>query len=461
MGKLFSDEIQHLMAEFAETKEALHKAQLELQQKMEELKISNERLENSEHQLQQKVEDLSRNEKAMLNIIDDVRELEKKLKKERDMLKAIVSSMGEGLLVVDRNHRIILMNQMASVLLRITPKETIGEDIGNIFNVFKGKDGTSSAKTCLDCLPVQQVIKEADIINIHLEDDFYCQDKLGKVFPVSMIVASLLDVSALKENITGAVIIFKNVTKEKSLDEAKSGFISIASHQLRTPLTSIRWFSEMLINGDAGDISDEQKHFVERIYEGAERMINLVNLLLQIARVEAGRVRIEPAPMDLKRLTESVVTTLQTQLKEKDEKIEIIALPEKLPEIPMDEDVVWQIIQNLLTNAIRYSQVKGIITIKIVFDEKRKELLYSVQDKGIGIPKAEQGRIFEKFYRADNAVQYVPEGSGLGLNLVKKLVEDWEGRIWFESEESKGTTFFFTVPLEGMKARKGEVKLKV
>jgi len=125
----------------------------------------------------------------------------------------------------------------------------------------------------------------------------------------------------------------------------------------------------------------------------------------------------------------------------------------------MDQDMLWQVVQNLLSNANRYAPSESTIFVEIV--EKGEEIEYAVRDTGIGIPKDQQSRLFEKFFRADNAVSAVPEGSGLGLSLVKILVEGWGGRIWFESEQNKGTTFHFTVPIHGMKAKEGEVKLTV
>lgn len=454
--KFFSDEIQRVMVEFEDTKNALHEARLELRKKVEELEAVNKKREDYQSELRKKIEDLQRNEKAMMNLLEDARDLEKNLKKERDLSRAVISSMGEGLLAVDKEQKVILVNQAASILLRRAPNDMFGKNINEVLKICQGKD--NNAKNC--SLPIEKLLQESNIININLEDDFYCQDRDGNFFPAAIIMASLLK-GALKKTVDGVVIIFRNVFKEKSLDEAKSSFISIASHQLRTPLTSIRWFSEMLLDGDVGNLGEDQKHFVERIYQGADRMINLVNLLLQIARVEAGRVKIEPKPIDFRLVTEGVVMTLQSQLNEKKQKIKIITEPKELPKISMDEEVLWQIVQNLLTNAVRYSHLKSVITIRINVNNEKQELCYAVEDKGIGIPKEEQNRIFEKFFRADNASRYVPEGSGLGLNLVKKLVEDWNGKIWFESEEGKDTTFFFTVPLEGVKTRRGEVKLKV
>ena len=150
---------------------------------------------------------------------------------------------------------------------------------------------------------------------------------------------------------------------------------------------------------------------------------------------------------------------IKIQLKNKSQKVKITAKPAKLPLIPMDKEVIWQVVLNLLTNANRYSGVDSVILVKI--ENKYDHLEFSIVDKVIGIPKSQQDQIFKKFFRADNAFKKVPEGSGLGLSLVKSLVDSWGGKVWFESEEKKGTTFYFTIPKSGMIAKTGEVGLAV
>jgi|GEM_PF-5652436 signal transduction histidine kinase len=287
-----------------------------------------------------------------------------------------------------------------------------------------------------------------------------------RIFFEITTVDAIVDVVVLVVAVFIGFFLIKSVLNEeqqiedlKKLDEAKSSFISIASHQLRTPLTSMKWFSEMLMDGDAGAITEDQKHFVENIYESANRMVELVNLLLQLARVEAGRLKIEPKATDLKELTEAVQATLKTDLDKKSQKFEIRVEPDPLPMIPLDQEIVWQVIQNLSTNAMRYSPAGKTILVNI--SVKGEFVQYSVKDEGIGIPEGERDRIFERFFRADNALKLVPEGSGLGLSLAKSLVEEWGGRTWFETELNKGTTFFFTIPVKGMAAREGEVKISV
>ena len=172
-------------------------------------------------------------------------------------------------------------------------------------------------------------------------------------------------------------------------------------------------------------------------------------------------MRVDPTPTDFYTLTKDVIMSMQAQIKEKDLTVKLSYASNEHPMIPMDRDIVWQVIQNIVSNAVRYSPKKQKIIITIDVDNKKKELVYSVQDFGIGIPKRAQSRIFEKFFRAENAVKSVPEGSGLGMSLVKRIVEDWKGRLWFTSIENKGSTFSFTVPLKGVKSKEGEVRITV
>lgn len=393
--------------------------------------------------------ELGKAESAMVNLIEDARLLEASLKEERDRAKAIITSMGEGLIVVDKENRTLLINPMAEKFLGVSLDKIRNQDIREAVPFYYG-----DLKVDIKDHPITKTIKTGEATIIRLEDNLYFQTAAGRKFAVIMVVAPLLG-----NGVTGAVIMFRDASEEKQLDEAKTGFISVASHQLRTPLTSMRWFSEMLMSGDAGKITDKQKHFVERIYQGIDRMIALINLLLQIARVEAGRLKIKPVPVDLKNITRGVLVTLKTNLDEKSQKVVIKSEPKEFPSILMDQEVVWQVIQNLLSNASRYSPEKSTITVSII--KKNDVAEYSVKDEGIGIPKEYQDRIFEKFFRAENALKMVPTGSGLGLSLVKSLVDGWGGKIWFESKEDKGTTFYFTIPLSGMKPRKGEVGITV
>ena len=420
-----------------------------LRDKFSALELSKKKMDDKVKEVSASNMELEKTKTAMVNLLDDANILENSLRKERDRIKTIISSMGEGLIVVNEKNKIILANPIAEKFLEISVKKLLGQDLNKVVPLYSGEE-----KIDPDKHPIRQALASSQIVVSNLEDNFFLHAASGRKFSTLIVAAPVLG-----EDLSGAVMMFRDASEEKALDEAKIGFISVASHQLRTPLTSMRWFSEMLIDGDAGDINEEQKHFIERIYQGTERMINLVNLLLQIARVEAGRLKIEPTPIDFKNTTQGVIFTLKANLEAKKQKVEVKTDPDPFPTIPMDQEVIWQVIQNLLSNASRYSPEKSTIYVSVV--KKDDFVEYSVKDTGIGIPKDQQAHMFEKFYRAENALKMVPEGSGLGLSLVKMLVERWGGKIWFETKENKGTTFFFTIPFKGMEHKEGEVGLGV
>ncbi len=457
------DEIGELAAVVNQMTENLESTQSSLRDKAAET-------EEKAVALQSQVDETEKTKKAVLNLLEDTRAAEEKeakqaveLKKaiskvkefasvadqERNMYFLLLASIGEGVLVLDNERKVTIVNRVTEKTLGYKAADMVGKNFKELVTF------THANKEPLEETFWDEAFKSK--FSITPSNDLSIIGKTGEIIPIFIIVAPIIDPT--NQESRGVIITFRDVREERALEEARIGFISTASHQLRTPLTSMRWFSEMLLGGDAGAISEDQKHFVERIYQGTDRMIALVNLLLQLARVEAGRVKVDPVPVDLKVTTEGVIMTTKVNFDNKQQKIDIKINPNPLPVIPMDQDMLWQVIQNLLSNANRYAPVGSTIFVEI--NQKDEVIEYSVRDAGIGIPKDQQARLFEKFFRADNAISAVPEGSGLGLSLVKILVEGWGGKIWFESEENKGTTFHFTLPLLGMKPKDGDVKLTV
>ncbi|MEN9558708.1 MAG: hypothetical protein RL141_1077 [Candidatus Parcubacteria bacterium] len=390
--------------------------------------------------------DISSQEFTKLN--ETVEKEKQAAEKKAEEVNAIVTSVGEGLIALDGELKVVLANEPAGKLFGLPLDRIIGQPMQALARMLHGNQEIEP-----DRYPEAIALKTKQTVVLDLTEDRSYHASSGRIFSVAVTATPLV----LGGAVQGVVMVLRDIGELKQLEQARIGFISIASHQLRTPLTSMRWFAEMLIGGDAGVMTPDQKHFVERIYEGTDRMIGLVNLLLQIARVEAGRIKVEPKPIDFKNTIRGLTVALKSFLEAKTQTIDVQTTPDPFPLIPMDQEVIWQVLQNLLSNASRYAPVKSAIEIRIVSKDPVVE--FSIRDHGIGIPKESQGRIFEKFFRADNALKLVPEGSGLGLSLVKSLVEGWGGKIWFESEEGKGTTFYFTIPLKGMEAKEGEVKL--
>ncbi len=241
----------------------------------------------------------------------------------------------------------------------------------------------------------------------------------------------------------------------KREEKIKTEFVSLASHQLRTPLSAIAWYAEELLAGDAGKLTPRQRHYLSDIYESNRRMIALVDALLSTSRLELGTFPIKPGKVCLPEITKKVLVELKSLTRKKNLVFREIGAA-NIPAISADENLIEIILQNLLSNAVKYSQPGGQVEIEYRLVKKgeliggrkivRPSLLVRVRDQGLGIPKTQQHEIFTKLFRADNARELAIEGVGLGLYLAKSIINQSHGQIWFESEVGKGTTFYFTLP---------------
>jgi signal transduction histidine kinase len=201
----------------------------------------------------------------------------------------------------------------------------------------------------------------------------------------------------------------------------------------------------MLLDGDAGELNKEQRDFLEKTYKSNERMISLINDLLNVTRIEEGRYIYQPLFCDFVGIVQAVVDLYQREIEKKNIKFEFKEPEQKLPRILADEEKMKLAVENLLNNAIGYTFPGGSIIISI--DLLENEIEFKIEDTGTGIPKDEQSRVFSKFFRGINAIRMETEGSGLGLFVTKNIIEAHGGRIWFKSEEGRGSTFYFTLPL--------------
>ncbi|MBU1102856.1 HAMP domain-containing histidine kinase [Patescibacteria group bacterium] len=233
-------------------------------------------------------------------------------------------------------------------------------------------------------------------------------------------------------------------------NKMKTEFVSIASHQLRTPLSAMRWTLNLLNEKHQTDTQGQQNqeqtnaNYISLIKESNERMIELVNDLLDVSRIEMGRIILNPQQINLYILIQKIIENFSPLAQASNVEITLEA-PETLPNIYADAEKVSLVIQNLIDNAIKY--IKGRGAVKISAQANGGSVKVSVKDTGVGIPKIQQKHIFQKFFRSDNIMKHQTIGTGLGLFIAKAVIEDSGGKIWFESEENKGTTFYFTLPI--------------
>jgi PAS domain S-box-containing protein len=245
--------------------------------------------------------------------------------------------------------------------------------------------------------------------------------------------------------IVGLTLTLSDVTHERQASQMKTDFVSFVTHQLRTPLSGIRWMLELA--AQAPEMAGEAGSYVEDARAAAERLIALVNDLLDISRLESGKMSVALQPTSLAKLTQSVLDDLAPLIREKDHQLSVTG-GDDTTEVLADPQLLRQVILNLTSNAIKYTPARGVISIALG-TEAGSTARWAVTDRGIGIPEGSRARLFEKFYRADNAHTVETEGTGLGLYLVRLIIERLEGQVWCESEEGRGSTFIFTLPVSG------------
>lgn len=232
--------------------------------------------------------------------------------------------------------------------------------------------------------------------------------------------------------------------KQKVVDAAKSEFVSLASHQLGTPLTTINWQLEPLLDESLGSLTDNQRKALQEVAAASERMGVLVSDLLSVSRLEMGTFTGNPERVSLSSMLEKAIHGQQMDLGKKELQV-TSEIESGLPQIVADAHILQMVFDNLLSNAIKYTPPKGSIAIKLT--RKKEGIEFVIADSGYGIPKSQQHKVFQKLFRAENVKAKEAQGTGLGLYIVKKIVDEMKGKIWFESEENRGTTFHVVFPL--------------
>lgn len=430
-GTEAKDEIGDLSRAFDKMTSTIKRSRTEIDQKVKE--------QTEEIVKKQKL--LSDQQKAVLNVLEDVEEEKNNVAREKDKIDAILHSIGDAVFAINNKLEITMFNEIAENISGYREEEVLGKLYNKILKFVNEKDGKTNDSY------IEKVIKTGE--PQEMPRNINLVKKTGEQVPVADSASPLRDQDG---QVSGAVMVFRDVEKERAIDKAKTEFVSLASHQLRTPLTSINWYAEMVLSGDAGKLTPDQKSYLEEIYKGNQRMVSLVNSLLNVSRLELGTFVVEPKNMDIRKLADQEIKLLLPQTKKKN--ITIAKKYDKnLTSYKADAKLLAMVFQNLLSNSVKYNNEGGEVSLEI--KKKEHDIQIIVKDNGFGIPKKQHKNIFTKLFRADNVRQMDTEGTGLGLYIIKEIVTQAGGSIKFESEEGKGTTFYISLPLEGMKKKAG------
>lgn len=415
-------------------------------------------IQSKDWELGKNLEELNITKRAMLNVLEDFEAEKRKLTTEKAKDEAIITSIGEGLVVTDVERRVTFINRAGELMVGRTLAELRGKVWPEVLPAVT-ENGKPLTKTES---PLYRAIQTVSTVSGGR--GLYYSRPDGTKFPVGQTASSIV----VNKKPIGGIVVFKDITVETEVDRAKTEFVSLASHQLRTPLSTVSWYAEMLLSGDAGKLGRDQRQYVQEVYQANRRMVELVNALLNVSRLELGTFAVEPITLDLVEQVKTVTGELAHQIEGKKQKL-VERYDPDLPKIKADPNLVRIIFQNLVSNAVKYTPDKGTITVAISTAKKghdfggkilaKDSYIIEVKDTGFGIPRKQQHLIFTKLFRADNVKEKDTDGTGLGLYIIKSIVDQVGGTIHFVSRENKGTSFFVSIPLAGMPRRVGTKRL--
>lgn len=394
----------------------IKKAEREVQEKMEELALRTKELEDSR--------------KALLNMLEDIEEARRLALDERDKTVSIIANLVDGLFVFDAEDKVSFVNPEAERMCGVQTSMLMGKSLQDFSSIEKLQplaDGLAYG--------LNEAISRREIF---LED--------GRTAEVSVIPMKT------EQKRIGSIVVLHDVTREREVEKMKTEFVSIAAHQLRTPLSAVKWTLRMLLDGDMGKLEESQEDFLLKTYKSNERMIELVNDLLNVTKIEEGKFLSKPIFLNIAEVIGAAVRSVKEEAVHKHIAMRFSKPKSAVPPITADEEKIRFAVQNLLDNALRYTPKGG--SVSVALKVKGSHIEVSVQDTGIGIPADEQHRLFEKFFRASNAKKIDTEGSGLGLYMVKNIIEAHGGHISFETKEQKGSIFTFVLPVAQYKRGK-------
>lgn len=359
-----------------------------------------------------------------------------KISEDKKETEAVIHSIAEGLVVVDSNGKVIMLNPAAEKMLGVNKKDKLGrplnEDLKDeqLISLARNKGDTQG--------------REIELMSP--------QDETRKVLRASTAV---IENEAGKT--VGMVSVLSDITKQKELDQMKSGFVANVSHELRTPLVAMEKSISLILGKDAGPLTETQEQFLSIAERNLKRLSSLINDLLNLSKLEAGKMEIKRRSFSLQAVVKESVDSLNTWARARS--VEILnKIPPGLPEADIDPDRIIQVLNNLIGNGVKFTPENGAITIEALLQDNGKWLEVAVQDTGIGIAGENLPKVFSKFYQVGERVATDISGTGIGLSISKEIVELHGGKIRVESEKGQGARFIFTLPVSLVSALKASAR---
>lgn len=347
--------------------------------------------------------------------------------KEKTKLEVLMSGIGDGMFAVDREQAITHFNRVAEELSGYTAPEALGKPYYEILKFIKEKDGSENTEFIRLAMRGEKADMDAETVLIK---------KDGSKLPVADSAAPVKDKDG---NIHGVIVVFRDETQEREIRRMQEEIISLTSHQLKTPLSIIKGSAELL---QGREVDNEVKKLVDVMGKTSRSMIALVENLLSVSKIEQGKIDFKAEPFQIEILIDGLVQDLAPIAQARNVNVDVIKPSQPLHEIRADQKYLKEALKNIISNAIDYTKDKVTVELK----DQDNALLFTCADNGIGIPRDEQSKVFEKFYRSSNAIKVNASGTGLGMSISKAVIEKLGGRIWFESEENQGTTFYVSLP---------------
>ena len=346
-------------------------------------------------------------------------------------IRAITDGVNEALVLFGPDQRVLDTNRRFAELFGIPPGQLTGQRLADLRTLFD--------QVFVDADDLYQLVMTG---STDTAQEYACV--AGQRWPQARELQLYSTPVRDAEGFLGRLFVFRDVTHEREVDRMKTEFVSLVSHELRTPLTSIKGYTEMVLDGDAGEINEEVQEYLGIVYNNAERLVALVNDLLDLSRIESGRIQIKLETVDLNEITQTVVVSMQQKIKEKGQDLQVEIDPAATL-VTGDKGKLVQVLTNYVSNAYKYTQAGG--KLRIAITRQGAFARVAVSDNGHGIAPEDQAKLFTRFYRVDNSMTREVGGTGLGLSIVKQLVELQGGEISLQSALGEGSTFAFSVPL--------------